>query len=234
MRMQRNLVILTSVFIIGLTFGFMFFSKGVQGDQLTATSQIRSSQGPALSQGRPQVFELEGSYEELSRDDTIQQAGAIFVGEVLSVSPVRWNQDNGEYWQEEEYTTLPYHEIQVKVIQPLINTIGLESEATITVLGPSPAGGNQRDSVTLEGEPHHRLKVGDQSIFFIVQRAIAWRGGTPQNQATRPILRLVGMPTMSYLLKRADGLYESPAGNEPPLSLDDLVRRITRVRAQKP
>lgn len=218
MHIRRRVLLLSSVFLVALTFGLVAFSY--QGEQAAASTPTAKSR----------VYEFEASYMGLSRDQMIKEAGAIFVGEVVSLSPARWNQDSGEYWQEGALTTLPYHEVQVKVVQPLVDTVGLGAEAKITVLGGSPAGSIQTGELSIANQPEHTLQVGDQSVFFVVKREMAWRGGTAEKQATQPILRLVAMPKQSYLTRKNDGLYHVTEGTDAPLSLDTLRDLIKKQR----
>jgi hypothetical protein len=120
----------------------------------------------------------------------------------------------------------------VDVIQPLVDTVGLDQRVPITVLGGSPAGSIQSGDVQISSNAEHTINVGDQTIFFVSKRAMAWRGGTVANQATRPIIRLMGIPTFSYLTQKKDGFYHSVDTSEPPISLDALHQKIAKIRVR--
>ena len=174
-------------------------------------------------------YEFEASYVWLSRDDMIAQADSIFVGRVVSFSPARWNQDSGEDWKGVG-ANLPYHEITATVEQPIVDAIGLGEQATITVLGGSPAGSIQSGSVVIADKPEHTLRAGDQAVFFLRLADLAWRPGPDMQEASRPVTMFLGAPNVSYLTLEEDGLYHSQAPEEPPQTLDALVTKIKTMR----
>lgn len=176
------------------------------------------------------AYQFSGTYEYETQDELLTMADAIFIGQVTNISPARWNQDSGAYWAEDGLTTLPYHEVQVAVGRTLVDTIGLSKQVTLTVLGGSPAGTIESAGVTIEPQAEHTLRIGYQGIFFVDQYAIAWRGGTVGNQATRPIIGLMGVPQFSYLTPQGDGLYYSGDPDTGPMSLAQLMTRITQQR----
>ncbi len=179
------------------------------------------------------------SYAALTREEMIDQADLIFVGQVVHITPTRWNQDSGEYWDEEETpdldSALLYHEIELTVIRPVVDTLGVGEKVILTVLGNSPVGPqpevpglriNSRPVIIEDSDsPVHDLKVGDQAVVFAERREIAWRGGM------RPALMLMGYPQDSYLVQGEDGLYHFWRPElEPPVSLETLIAQIAERR----
>lgn len=193
-------------------------------------SSVFSTGKPAVTnevaEAKTRPYHFEATYGAKSRAEQIAQADAVFVGRVTDVLPARWNQDTGEYWVEEGLTTLPYHEINVNVVRPLFDRIGLEQQIAITVLGGSPAGTIGSAKVPIAPEADHDLKVGDERVFFVSKTSIAWRGGTVGNQATRPVTVLAAYPKYSYLRVEADGLLRSENPEERAITLSELVSRL--------
>lgn len=159
------------------------------------------------------------SYVEVSRDEMIDSADAIFVGKVISISPTHWNQDNGEEWNDDAIggdSGLQIHTIEVEIIRPIVDTIKLEKRITITVLGSSP----------IEGYADHNLKESAQAVFFVRQTELAWRGGE-----TRLVFEFIGAPVYSYYLRESDGMYHDGRPNAQALSLDGIIKLIAQRRA---
>jgi hypothetical protein len=171
-------------------------------------------------------YYFEATYFAASREEQILEADAVFIGRVARISSTKWNQDSGEYWEEEGLTTLPYHEVQVNVIRSLLDEATLGDRIDVTVLGASPAGPSSSSKVVIASEPEHSLQVGDVGIFFVVRTELAWRGGVVGNQATRPIIRFIGYPEYGYLRQLANGQYRSEDPSEQTTSLDQVIRKL--------
>jgi hypothetical protein len=180
------------------------------------------------------MAKFHASYTYVSRDEMIAGADAIVIGRVADISQARWNQDRGEIWQEPGLTTLPYHELDIEVLEVLSSrdTMALGDSLTLTVLGASPAGSIRSAGVEIAGHAEHDLEVGDEAVFFVVSRELAWRGGSATRQATRPIVRFMGEPLRGYLTRGKDGLYHPRVAGEQPLSLESLESQIASVEQQ--
>lgn len=218
--MQRivNTIAGIGMVIIGIGVGSLLF-----------TSPTGTNVTPAPLTAEPVHYESTYAYVPLT--EQIQNAGAVFLGSVTSISPAQWNQDSGEFWQEEGLTTLPYHQVEVTVKRSLFDKLGLGNQVTITVIGGSSAGTSPTAKVAIAPEPDHTLKVGDEMVFFVGKSVLAWRGGTPDNQATRPVILFSAYPRYAYLKKQANGLYRSENPEEQAISLDDLIARLTKRRS---
>jgi hypothetical protein len=161
-------------------------------------------------------------YIELTQEERINRAEAIFVGKVTDISPTQWNQESGEHWQD----GLLMHYMEVAVLQPIVDTIGLGRTVTITELGNSPIDvDTAEDRVVVAGSSGHNLAIGDQAVFFVHQTEIAWRGDP------KPAVVLTGgAPWDAYFILEDDGLYHSGRFNESPLSLEQLIEQIAQRR----
>jgi hypothetical protein len=217
MSTKLKIMLLSGALILGVVVGSLAFFPG-------------SRQAMDRSNTVGAVAGFQGSYEELTRDEMIAQADAIFIGDVVSISPAQWNQDSGEYWQNDYFTAIPFHQLEVAVVRPFVDRIGLGPEMTITVLGGSPSGSIQSGEFAIANEPEHTLQVRHRALFFVVRRELAWRSSVDNQQATRPIIHLMGAPSLSYLTAKSNGLYHSEDPAEQPLSLSDLTARILKVR----
>ena len=174
----------------------------------------------------PEVYTYESSYAGLTRDEMLAEADAIIIGEVVAVTPAQWNQDSGKPWKQSGFASIPYHELEVRIIEPLYDTLDLKGHVRITVLGASPTG-TVDPSIILDSPPAHKLVKGQKAMFFLVKRELAWRGPeNAQQQSKRPIIRLVGQPDLSYLIQEADGLYHSTDPSEKPSSRGNIADKI--------
>ena len=174
-----------------------------------------------------EVVEQHASYVLYTREEMIDSADVIVVGKVISISPTRWNQDSGEQWDsiEEEPlifdpnnpppTALQLHTVELEVVQPIADTVGLDKQITITVLGKSP----------LDGHADHSLKVGDQAIIFAVQTDLVWRN----EKGTKQIFELVGVPSDAHFIVGDDGLYHGRP-DENPFLLAEVINRVAQRR----
>lgn len=161
------------------------------------------------------------SYKEIPLEQMYKDADWIYVGKITNISSTRWNQDNGEYWNDEAATgetALQIHTIEVEIIQFLVDDIGQEETVQITVLGLSPSDRTQAD---------HDLKIGDQVILFTQKREIAWRDGT------KTVIGLMGAPSYSYFILGEDGLYSGALLAEPT-SLQEVISQISDQRDALP
>ena len=162
-----------------------------------------------------------------TREDMIDHAAVIFEGKVLSISPTFWNQDSGEYWYDETTGVgLQLHTIELEVLQPIVDTIGIEKQVTIYVLGASPLDSlaEGEDATVYQGGGDYEMKVGDQVIFFSRQRDLAWREG-----GTRKLL-MSDDPAIDAFIQLSDGLYDDPWSEANPVSLEEVIAQIAARR----
>jgi hypothetical protein len=196
----------------------------------------------------------------MTREEAIANADLIVEARVINISATQWNQDNGEYWQETtvydaergletSHSAWPIHTIELSIVEPIIDAIGVGQTVTLTVLGKSPGAQDptvEGQSIQVAGGPSPTLSVGDEVILFATQGEIAWRdpsrpirlveapdGTTYFDVGTRSIISFLASPADSYLVKQDDGLYHSVEGaimGQEPLSRDALLRQIAEVR----
>lgn len=206
---KRRIMLLVSVSILAVIVAATFVMRAPSG-AAQSTPLANDEQRPKLV-----LEDIEIDYGVDTDNNMIAYSHAIFVGRVEGFSRTRWNQDNGEYYQ----GGLPYHHVDVRVLRSLRDDMDLEETATITVLGASPLGDDPSSSVVYRATAEHDLHIGDQAVFFVVRRELAWRGGT------RPITRLTNAPTYSYW-KEQNGRYRSPNPDVVLLSLEDIAAKI--------
>jgi hypothetical protein len=158
----------------------------------------------------------ESSYILLPTEQMIDESNAIVAGKVIKISPTQWNQDSGEFWEGDlanEQFPLQLHYIELEIIKPIVDGIGLDSLVKITVLRSSP----------LDGTSEHNLKEGDQIVVFLADRELVWQGGM------RKVVRLTNAPAYSYYVLDKDGLYHGLL-LEMPLSFEQVVAQIAERR----
>ena len=164
------------------------------------------------------VVVQQASYLDVTREDMVEVADAIFLGNVVAVSSTRWNQDSGEEWNDDVVdggSGLQIHIVEVEILQPIVDTIGLDKTVEITVLGRSPK----------DGYADHALQKDSQAVFFIMKTELAWRGNE-----TRPVFIFIGAPAYSYFMKRSDGLYHDERSEALALSFEDIVNFVAERR----
>ena len=145
-------------------------------------------------------------------------ADMIFVGKVTDISPVQWNQDNGEYWGAESgdlMTPIPLRYITVDLVKPIVPET-LDASLKITSMTDLVLL-DEKNNVTNQEEMEQGLRVGDQVVVFVRQTKLAWRGGV------HPATMLMGVPTQSYFKLGEDGLYHGALLKEP---LDRIFRYV--------
>jgi hypothetical protein len=146
------------------------------------------------------VVEVHLDYGIMPFEQIIENSQAIFLGKVTDISGTSWNQDDGTYWG----GGLPVYSIQAEVLQPIVDTLGMPEQVTVTQVGYSP----------LEHGPAASLAAGQRAVFFVVQVDIAWRGGP------RRVLRTTNTDTDSILIV-GDDRY--------PGQLDDQAARLESI-----
>lgn len=112
-----------------------------------------------------------------------------FVGEVVSVSPARWNSDDGTLAEADRAGgfALAYHQVRFRVLERIRGAAG--DAMTITVLGASPAGSVDG---TLSGHPEHGLRAGERMLVLATTSPLGWSDGSE-----RTITRFVASPDHS-------------------------------------
>ncbi|VAW31134.1 hypothetical protein MNBD_CHLOROFLEXI01-4461 [hydrothermal vent metagenome] len=150
---------------------------------------------------------MEASYVEYPVETMIMEADIIFLGQVAAVSETRWNQENGQYWND----GLPYHEVTLSVIRPIAGE--LEDEVRLTIIGNNPL---DKEFVL---ESNHALKANDEIVIFARDTEFTWR-----EPKRIPAIMFMGSPNTSILAKGEDGLYYSVNGDS--YSLDDLINEV--------
>lgn len=162
---------------------------------------------------------VDASYAAVTAESMMRDADLIFLGEVVDISPTRWNQDNGRYWDD----GMPYYHVTVSVIEPIIGEA--KREVVLTVLETSPVDNAlqtiESDESTEVRDKH--LQVGDRAVFFAQQVEIPWR--SPERL---PATVFMGYPQGATFLEGADARYYSMDGES--FSLDELAAEIAQKR----
>lgn len=213
---------------------------------------------PLLSVSEPSPVEVSFSTEYVmaTREELIDEADVILVGRVNHISPTRWNQDSGEYWEEvttegefeTAHSALPVHYLEIEIVWLIVDDIGIEEKfVTLTAVGKSPVDDTnltEENNIQVAGLPDHHLQAGNEVIIFIRQTELAWHdeahpitfvqpsdGSSPYFQGTtRTVLQFSPAPGF-YLLKDTNGLYANPGDTTQELvSLDFLVAEIAKRR----
>jgi len=217
---ERFVIIVASALLVGLAAGLALTLFEIRGEESVHLAP--------QSQDAPGVVVINASYAAISREEMIAQADVILVGRVTNVSPTRFNQDSGEYWEDTNSprTICPIHQIEIAVLQTIVDTIGVDDTVVVTVWGNSPLERplGSAAGIIMAGSPDHNLEVGDQVIAFLGQRNIAWRDGT------RPVLMFMGFPAESYLVLGSDGLYHDDWLDKEPVSLEALIAQVAQKR----
>lgn len=151
-------------------------------------------------------------YGVIPYEQIIDTSEAIFLGQVLAVSGTSWNQDSSKYWE----GGLPVHTIDVQVLQPIVDTLELPEQVTITQVGYSP----------LEGRGVYSVAVGQRAVFFVVQTHIAWR------DRLVPVLRLTGDPADSVIIVGDERYAAQPT--DAAARLNEIVQDIAERREVLP
>lgn len=204
--------------LIGIAFvGVLIFASSTDTMSADASSKITG-------------VEYSATHTYYSHDDMMKKADAIIVGEVTSISPARWNQESGEFWQDDWQTPLPYYEVKINVTESLADKLKVGPEVAITIIGSSSTGTDSASKVQVGGE-QLPLQIGEQAVFFVRSGQIAWRteGST---SGVRDVVMLLNVPDYSYLLKQADGRYrlQDPAEKEKLVSIEELREKVKKLR----
>lgn len=214
---------------------------------------------PASPEPSGDIIQIERSYVLLSREDLIEQADEIFLGQVQRISPTRWNQDSGEYWEEmtkesdgRGQTTLPlaYYEVEFSIIRSIWGTP--DGTLTVTIVGKSPV--DDRLLAVHEGQQFEvqfgenlHFRVGDRLIVFVHYSTLPWRDpGKPLQRVdlpdggyyydpggSRPVLCFLQEPASSLFEEGDDGLYhslENASHKWEPFSWQELEQLVAARR----
>lgn len=222
--------------------GCLFLVMGCRSNSTDSTQSF----------GNAQTVRFSTEYVIASPEDVIERADIIFVGKVLTISPTRWNQDNGSYWEEvtkegeyeTRHTAMPVHEIEMEVTRLVEDEIGISENVVLTMIGKSPVDNLDAvaDTVQIIGSPDHMLTVDDEVLVFGRQTEIAWRDGNPirlvePKDGSQPYFE-IGRKTViqltpgAYLLRGDDGLFYSPENSDwSHASLDTILQQIQRLRS---
>lgn len=163
------------------------------------------------------------TYIEVSATEAIDQASAIVIGTVDHLSPTRWNQDSGEYWEDPStgMANLPYYEIAITVEQSIRGNYEPNEKVIVTVLGNSPTDlpllADEERPVFAE---EYFIQSGERVLLLLETRAMAWRTG-PQDR-----LMVVGGPQGKYLLTQ-DGQALNAADPGRNTTLEKLLNQIS-------
>ncbi|HQF69951.1 MAG TPA: hypothetical protein PLH39_01590 [Promineifilum sp.] len=168
---------------------------------------------------------LSSEYISLASDEMIDQADLVFQGQVTAISTTQFNQESGAYWDEGR----PYHTITFQVLRPIVDTINVGQELTVTVWGNNPT----EESVPVEqngqeirifSNAEHDLQVGDTVIAFVERRELMWREGKHE------ALVLLGVPSESYYRLQAGDRYLGGPARES-ITVEELVDRVAEQRS---
>lgn len=163
-------------------------------------------------------------YRDMRAPEAIKAADLAVHGIVTDVSPTKWNQDSGEYWEDfsedgrTRYPALPYFNVRLSEASKITEGRGaIDREVTITVLGLSPE----------DTEAEHTFEVGNELIVLVRHSKLAWRDGK------RKILQFVGSPMQSHFYRAENGNFylADPAQKGKGRNLDELSSELARLRS---
>ncbi len=187
----------------------------------------------SLKARRPGTIKVRGNrrlmvhfeYRDMDLADVAKSAELAMHGVVTEVSPTKWNQDSGEYWEDfsEDGTTrtpaLPYFNVRLSEAEDLVGRRSpIGREVVIRVLGISP--------LDAESE-HNNFKTGDELVALVRHTNLTWRDGT------RRIIEFVGNPMQSHFYKAEDGQFylADPGQKGRGLILKELSSAIQKLRS---
>jgi hypothetical protein len=152
---------------------------------------------------------------------------AAFLGEIIDISPTHFNQDSGEYYED----ALAIHTVTYRVIEPIVDEIGLGPEVTLTSTAGSPVDGGEVE--VAEGNVRcygvtvaHEFEVGQEMVVLAGRRELPWHLA-----GQREVLAFATWPPYSYFSSE-EGLYQRAFTELPPMTLDELSDYIRRWRAE--
>ena len=197
----------------------------------------------APAAGQPERVDVDVAYQSASFEQLALESSVIASGQVTRISPTRWNQDDGTYWErtitdaaglETIEVALPYYQIEIAPERFVVDGGSGPSadggRLTLTVVGMSPIddpdGSGTGLAVSEQSLEQTALGEGDRVLFFASPMEIDWLGGS------RKVLGPTGAPGQSFLGLAPDGRFASPAAGVAPAALDDLAARILSLRGE--
>jgi len=177
------------------------------------------------------------SYSDVPLAAKIASAPLIVTGTVLEVTPARWNQDDGTFWEKVETdafgqqtvdTAVPYHTVVLRVDRALANRDGVMTDklaVTIVGMGSDAALAANVDAggVTSLASDTLSAAEGERVIAFVRPGQLAWRDGT-----MRPVLVPMGAPGSTVV---SEAFVNSGALSDAA-SFDALVAQVEDARAE--
>lgn len=182
------------------------------------------------------------SYNDMPLSTKVAQAPLIVTGTVIDISPTRWNQDDGTFWEDtidDAYgrqtvdSAVPYHTVTIKVDRTFADSLGVVGDTgdkvVLTVVGMGPGSVLDRNTntgasagVMAMSSDSVSAKAGDRIIAFVQAGQLAWH-----NSAMRPVLVPMGSPGTTVVSEDA---VNSGVFAEVP-SFDALVTRVEQAHA---
>jgi hypothetical protein len=159
--------------------------------------------------------------------DVLAETEAAFLGEVTAISPTHFNQDSGQYYTD----AMGVHTVSFRVIEPIVDEIGLGPEVTLTSVGGSPVDNGHVDITggnvaCYDIQVSHQFAVGQQVVVLARRGEVAWREGGP-----REVLSFAAWPEYATFSPDEQGLYRRNNTELPPLTLEELSQYIRQWRA---
>ncbi|MCB0217318.1 MAG: hypothetical protein KDH92_11810 [Chloroflexi bacterium] len=183
--------------------------------------------------------DVDVAYQSASFEQLARESNVVASGQVVRISPTRWNQDDGTYWErtltdaaglETIEVALPYYQIEIAPERFVVDAGGgLSADGgplTLTVVGMSPLDDPAGAGLAVSEQSLEQTapRVGDRVLVFATPMEIDWLGGS------RKVLGPTGAPGQSVLGLAPDGRFVSPGAGLAPATLDDLAARILSLR----
>lgn len=224
--LTRYAIALPLTLCLSLTGCMVTSSNSHSTSQVGARQNFTSQPNSPLTDGG-KIMMSQATYAWVPFDDISNQATAILVGKVTGISPAQWNQDSGQYWCDDKdadnMACLAFAYLEMDVIEPIADTMGLEPHVKILVLSESYVV-DEKGNILNERTRRHDLSVGDVAVFFVRSKKLAWRGGM-RSVRYYPI----GNPQASYFKLGTDGLYYGKL-LEGAYTLDELKEKVLSER----
>ena len=177
-------------------------------------------------------------YADLPLATKVATAPLIVTGTVVDVSPTRWNQDDGTFWEKtvtDAYgeqtvdSAVPYHTVTVRVDETFADALGAAKDTvvlTVVGMGRDAEAGHGPDGADAAGvmslsTDSVSATAGERVIAFARPGQLAWRDGT-----MRSVLVPMGSPGSTVL---SEAVLDSGAFAEVQ-SFDALVAQVAAAR----
>ncbi len=173
----------------------------------------------------------EAEYVVFPYETVIENADIVVAGRVVDIGRVRWNQENGRFWDGDHATM--FHLVTIQADEVFAGDIKPGNNFEIIIFGGDHTNENGMGIIdgVLEGEIANldeSLQLNERVLIFAEYDELQWSKSGGVSDSTYPVIAPIGGPSQGIMRLSDDGVFVSE--NMPAMTLENVQEAVKSMK----